>query len=143
MQAEWSTVKAIADTGCIDTWILFPFAANRLMTKSPTDIPPAWRSRLDTLFGTKDWELRFYKERTDVDIFGGDRTIIEKDLTIKGLGAFYADQLRKVFPAVAPNPCILRSESNQPLFQLFFAAANPGNGGRIAIKIAEHILRKI
>ena len=85
MQVEWSTVEAIAATGSIDTWILFPFAANRLMTKSPTDIPPRWRSRLDMLFGTKNWESRFYKEHTLVDIFNGDRIVVEKNLTLKGV----------------------------------------------------------
>jgi three-Cys-motif partner protein len=143
MQAEWATIQAIAATGCVDTWILFPFAANRLMTKSPDDIPTAWRDRLNMLFGTKDWEAKFYKERTLVDIFDGDMTVIEKNLTLQGLGAYYGERLRTVFPVVAPNPRVLHSSGNRPLFQLFFAAANPGKGGEIALKIAEHILSKI
>jgi hypothetical protein len=44
---------------------------------------------------------------------------------------------------IAPNPRILRNTRNAPLFQLFFAASNPGNGGKIAVKIARHILEKI
>lgn len=143
MQAEWATIEAIAATGCIDTWILFPFAANRLMTKSPTDIPTGWRNRLDMLFGAKDWESRFYKERTRISIFEGDMTVIEKNLTLKGLGAYYGERLRTVFPVVAPNPSVLHSERNRPLFQLFFAAAHPGRGGQIALKIAAHILSRI
>ncbi len=143
MQAEWPTIKSIAATGCIDTWILFPFAANRLMTRSPDDIRAGWRKRLDLLFGTKDWEGRFYKERTRVDIFDGDMTVIEKNLTLRGLGAYYGERLATVFPIVAPNPCVLHSNRNRPLFQLFFAAANPGKGGAIALKIAAHILSKI
>lgn len=143
MQAEWSTIEAIAATECIDTWILFPFAANRLMTRSPYDIPTGWRNRLDMLFGTKDWKGRFYKERTRVDIFNGDMTVIEKKLTLQGLGAYYGERLRTIFPVVAPNPRVLHSDGNRPLFQLFFAAANKGRGGEIALKIAEHILSKI
>lgn len=143
MQVEWSTIEAIAATGCIDTWILFPFAANRLMTKSPADIPPGWRTRLNMLFGSEDWESRFYKERTQVDIFTGDMTIVEKNLTLQGLGAYYGERLRSVFPVVAPNPRVLRSSGNRPLFQLFFAAANAGGGGQIALRIAEHILKNI
>jgi len=143
MQAEWATIQAIAATGCIDTWILFPFAANRLMTKAPNDIPDGWRNSLDALFGTKDWETRFYKERTLVDIFSGDMTVIEKNLTLRGLGAYYGERLQTVFPVVAPNPRVLHSNSNRPLFQLFFAASNPGKGGAIALKIAKHILENI
>ncbi len=59
MQAEWDTIQAVAKTGCIDTWILFPFAANRLLTKFPSDIPNAWRLRLNRFFGTDEWEQRF------------------------------------------------------------------------------------
>ncbi len=143
MQAEWATIEAIAATGCIDTWILFPFAANRLMTRSPADIPAAWRDRLQMLFGTKDWESRFYKERTLVDIFSGDTTVVEKNLTLRGLGAYYGERLGAVFPVVAPNPRVLHSANNRPLFQLFFAAANKGKGGEIALKIAKHILENI
>jgi three-Cys-motif partner protein len=144
MQAEWATIEAIAATGCIDTWILFPFAANRLMTKSPDDIPAGWRQRLDKLFGAKDWEGRFYKELTLVDIFNGDMTVIEKNVTLEGLGAYYGERLRTVFPVVAPNPRVLHSDGNRPLFQLFFASgANPDRGGKIALKIAAHILSKM
>jgi three-Cys-motif partner protein len=143
MQAEWKTVEAIAATGCIDTWILFPFAANRLMTRYPTDIPVPWRTRLTRLFGNGDWEGRFYKERTLIDIFSGDVTVVEKTLTLQGLGAFYKERLETIFPVVAPNPKVLRTEKGLPLFQLFFAAANPGRGGQIALKIARHILDKI
>ncbi|HEV2295756.1 MAG TPA: three-Cys-motif partner protein TcmP [Tepidisphaeraceae bacterium] len=131
MQVEWSTIQAIAATEGIDTWILFPFAANRLMTKSPTDIPPGWRSRLDMLFGSKDWESKFYKERTLVDIFNGDTTVVEKNLTLQGLGAYYGERLGSIFPVVAPNPRMLRSSGNRPLFQLFFAAANAGRADRL------------
>ena len=143
MQAEWTTIEAIARTGCIDTWILFPFAANRLMTKSPSDVPQGWRDRLDKLFGTQDWKKQFYKERTLIDIFDGDMTVIEKNLTLLGMGAFYGERLKSVFPTVAPNPRVLHSDAGRPLFQLFFAAGNSGKGGEIALRIATHILDKI
>ncbi|MEM7806834.1 MAG: three-Cys-motif partner protein TcmP [Planctomycetota bacterium] len=144
MQADWSTVRAVAETGCIDTWILFPLAANRLMTRNPADIPDGWRLRLDKLFGSGAWEERFYRPRTITDIFSGDFQVVEKALTLQGLGAFYKEQLQKVFPVVAPNPCTLRSSGNHPLFQLFFAAgAQPDRGGNIAVRMAKHILDKI
>lgn len=114
-----------------------------IVSKSPDSIPPGWRDRLDRLFGTKDWEDRFYKERTLVDIFQGDRKVVEKNLTLQGLGAYYGERLRTVFPVVAPNPCTLYSNENRPLFQLYFAASNAGRGGELALKIASHILSKI
>jgi len=144
MQVNWSTVRAVAATGCIDTWILFPLAANRLMTRNPKDIPDGWRSRLDKLFGSGAWEERFYRPRTINDIFSGDFQVVEKALTLQGLGAFYKEQLQRIYPVVAPNPCMLRSSGNHPLFQLFFAAgAQPDRGGNIAVRMAKHILEKI
>ena len=135
MQVQWTTIQAVAATGCIDTWILFPFAANRLMTRYPADIPDSWRTRLTTLFGTEDWEPKFYKQRRLIDIFSDeDRTIVEKNLTLSGLAAFYEERLKSAFPKVAPNSRVLKTDSGQPLFQLFFAAANPGRGGDLAIK---------
>lgn len=143
MQIEWNTIEAVAGTGCIDTWILFPFAANRLMTQSPSDIPTRWRDRLNKLFGTPAWEQRFYKEHKRRDIFDGDTTVVEKNLRLSGLAAFYGERLQSAFPMVAPNPCVLRNNSGQPLFQLYFAASNPGKGGEIALRIASHILERI
>lgn len=143
MQSEWATIEAVAATGCIDMWILFPFAANRLMTKSPAGIRKSWRDRLDRVFGSNAWETRFYKEHRLIDIFSGDITVVEKNLTFEGLGTFYAERLKGIFPVVAPNPRVLRAADNKPLFQLFFAAANAGKGGQIALRIAEHILKKI
>ena len=139
MQVEWATVRAIAGTGCIDTWILFPFAANRLMTHYPKDIPDAWRARLDALFGTNEWEQRFYRQRRQTDIFLGDVTVVEKQLTLSGLAAFYEERLRSVFPVVAPNSRVLKTDAGQSLFQLFFAAGNT-RGGPVALRIATHIL---
>jgi three-Cys-motif partner protein len=143
MQTKWQTIESVAKTGCVDTWILFPFAANRLMTRQPTGIPDPWRISLNNLFGTDDWEKRFYKERVLINIFNGDTKVVEKNLTMKGLGAFYHERLRSIFPVVAPNPRMLLTTGNQPLFQLFFAAANRGKGGEIALKIAKHILDHI
>jgi len=143
MQVEWSAIQAIAGTRAIDVWILFPFAVNRLLTKDPKDIPSAWRKRLNDIFGSDEWAKRFYKERTIEDMFSGSETVVEKALTLKGLGAYYHERLQTVFPIVAPNPRVLRNSRNSPLFQLFFAAANPGKGGEIAVKIAQHILREI
>ena len=143
MQAEWETIQAVASTRVIDVWILFPFAVNRLLTRRPDDMLPGWSDSLTRLFGTDEWLSRFYRERQVDNIFTGSETVVEKQLTFKGLGAFYLERLRAIFPVVADNPRVLRNTRNQPLFQLFFAAANPGRGGQIALQIATHILNRI
>jgi three-Cys-motif partner protein len=143
MQVAWSTIQAVASTRKIDVWILFPFAVNRLLTSRLDDMQPGWPAALDKLFGTRDWQTRFYRQRQVDNIFTGPETVVEKSLTFKGLGAFYMERLRSIFPVVADNPRVLRNTRNQPLFQLYFAAANKGRGGQIALKIASHILDRI
>jgi three-Cys-motif partner protein len=143
MQADWATIEAIAATKAIDVWILFPFAVNRLLTRNPKDLQPGWRERLNRVFGSEEWYNRFYVERRIEQFFGEPETVVEKNLTLAGLAAYYKERLESVFPMIAPNPRILRNTRNAPLFQLFFAASNPGNGGKIAVKIARHILEKI
>lgn len=143
MQVDWSTLEAIGATRAIDVWILFPFATNRLLTRDPNDIPPSWQSRLTKMFGSEDWRNEFYKLRVVPDLFSDAESVMEKDVTLERLGDYYLTRLQAVFPMVAPNPRVLRNTRNSPLFQLFFAAANPGRGGEIALKIAKHILGKI
>ena len=143
MQVEWPTIEAIAKTQAIDVWILFPFAVNRLLTRYPQDIPAGWRDRLNKMFGSEDWQDRFYKTKTSANIFSGPEEVVEKALTLQGLGAYYRERLDRVFAKVAPNPRMLLNSRNSPLFQLHFAAGNPGRGGEIALRIAEHILNNI
>ncbi len=143
MQVEWPTIEAIAKTRSIDVWILFPFAVNRLLTRDPQDIPPGWQDRLNKMFGSEDWQRRFYRTKTTANIFSGPEEVVEKALTLQGLGSYYRERLAKVFSRVAPNPRMLLNSRNSPLFQLHFAAANPDRGGEIALRIAEHILNNI
>jgi three-Cys-motif partner protein len=143
MQVNWRTIEAVAQTEAIDVWILFPYAVNRLLTRYPEDMPMGWRSRVSLMFGSDDWQQRFYRRRTIESMFSGPETVVEKSLTLQGIGAYYMERLKEAFPVVAPNAVVLRNNRNAPLFQLFFAAGNPGRGGEIALKIASHILDKI
>jgi three-Cys-motif partner protein len=143
MQIDWATMEAIAKTKAIDVWILFPLgmAVNRLLTKDPAKIPQVWRNRLNRMFGSEDWFDTFYMEEVSPNLLGEDKRV-QKVGTIETISGYYRQKLMGVFPKVAVNPRILRNSMNAPLFQMFFAAANPGRGGDIAIKIAQHILKE-
>jgi three-Cys-motif partner protein len=135
MQVKWDTVQAIADTEAIDLWILFPLGigANRLLTNDG-NIPDGWRQRLNDVFGTEEWEDRFYeKEQT---LFGESR---KKVTSFEGIGQFYMERLEDEFAEVAPNPRPLRNSQGNPMYLLCFAAGNP-KGAPTAVNIAEHIL---
>jgi len=138
-QVEWRTIEAVATTRAVDVWILFPLmAVNRLLAKDPNK---ACRPRLDTLFGTPDWFERFYRTRRLDDIFGRPLEVIRKACDFKSIGEFYEARLRAVFADVATERCVWENSRGSPLFQFFFAAAN-ANGAPIALRIANHILKR-
>ena len=143
MQIDWATMEAIAKTEAMDVWILFPLgmAVNRLLTRDPSKIPQVWRNRLNRMFGSEDWFDTFYREEVSPNLLGEEKRV-QKVGTIETISGYYRQKLMSVFPKVAENPRILRNSMNAPLFQMFFAAANPGRGGDIAIRIAQHILKE-
>ncbi|MDY7010927.1 MAG: three-Cys-motif partner protein TcmP [Planctomycetota bacterium] len=143
MQIDWVTMEAVAKTQAIDVWITFPLGVgvNRLLTKDPAMIPPSWRSRLNRMFGSDDWFDIFYKERVSRGLLGENKEI-SKDCTFETISKYYQDKLKTVFAKVADNPRVLSNSTGNPIFQLHFAAGNPGRGGEIAKRIAQHILKE-
>ena len=145
MQVEWSTVKAIAATKAIDVWILFPLgmAVNRVLTNDFKKMPQTWAGRLSAVFGSEDWRKTFYSDSTTPTFFDEEGSQIRKSCSLEQIGTYYHQRLKDIFPAVADNPAVLKNSAGSPLFQLHFAAANAGKGGKIALKIAEHLLKGI
>src|SRR4030043_59860 len=139
-EVEWATIEAIAKTKCIDVWILFPLmAVNRLLAKNHKKV---FYDCLNRIFGPKDWFEHFYKTRTLDDLFGKSVDIISKACDFDGIGSFYKNRLKTIFPGVAEEPRVFYNSRGSALFQLFFAAGNT-KGAPIAIKIAEHLIRNI
>jgi len=58
------------------------------------------------------------------------------------VGQYFNERLKTVFAGVVEAPGILRNSANNPLYLLCFAAGNP-RGARIAVKIAEHLLKEL
>ena len=138
---EWATLEAIASTRAIDLWTLFPLgvAVNRLLMRDPSHIPPGWRDRLDRVFGSDDWFDAFYEQGATEGLFGDERET-RKACTFEDISEYYLGKLRGIFPKVADNPRVLYNSSGNPIFEVCFAAANPGRGGDIALRIAQCIL---
>lgn len=142
MQVEWKTIEAIASTRAIDLWLLFPLGigVNRLLTRSG-DIPASWRQRLDLLLGTKDWYDEFYKVEATPTLFGTEQERVVK-ATMKTIGRYFNDRLKEVFAGVIEEPGVLRNSANNPLYLLCFAVGND-RGKKIALRIAEHLLKEV
>ncbi len=142
MQVEWKTIDAIAKTKAIDLWVLFPLGigVNRLLTKSG-GIPQSWKRRLDLLLGTEDWYEEFYRVESTPTLFGKPEDQVVK-ATIDTIGQYFIRRLKTVFAGVADEPKVLLNSANCPLYLLCFAVGNP-KGANIALKIANHLLKKV
>lgn len=146
MQVEWRTLEAIARTKAIDLWLLFPLGAavNRMITRSGK-ISEAWRSRLNLLFGTSDWEEACYQTASPPSqgtLFSAQPAPKEK-VPIEQIGRYFFERLKTLFPEGAVSePVALKNSANCPLYLLWFAASNE-RGARVALKIAKHILNGV
>jgi three-Cys-motif partner protein len=136
MQVEWRTIETIAQTRGIDMWLLFPiFGVNRMLVRHGKP-PESWRAKLNSVFGTAQWEDSFYAT-TESRLIEGVRSV-SKTANIDKVTKFFVNRLRGIFAAVA-DPLVLRNNRDAALFLLLFAAANE-KGAPTAIKIARHIL---
>ncbi|MGN6183958.1 MAG: three-Cys-motif partner protein TcmP [Thermoanaerobaculia bacterium] len=142
MQVEWKTIEAVAATKAIDMWLLFPLGmgVNRVL-KRDGNIPDSWRSRLNLLLGTEEWEQEFYRVEKTPTLFGEDEEWVTK-ASMQVIGGFFNRQLKTIFAGVADRPGVLRNLRGSPLYLFCFAAANP-HGAPIALKIANHILKEL
>src|SRR5262249_2545036 len=136
-----NTIERIASTRAIDLWVLFPLGmgVNRLLKKAG-DIPPAWRTRLDRLFGTGDWFAEFYSAQKSPSLYDDPEDRVVKAST-EVIGGYFNRRLQERFAAVAERAAVLRNSRNSPLYLLCFAASNE-KGARTAVKIANDLLRE-
>jgi three-Cys-motif partner protein len=141
MQVHWQTLEAAARTKAVDLWYLFPLgvAVVRLM-KRDGSISEKWRSKLDSIFGTKDWFAHFYRRQSDLGLFGEQQTVTREG-SFDEIKDYFLARLRSLFPGVAKNPLLLTNSRGRPLYLLCFACANP-NAVEPALQIAEHVLGK-
>lgn len=141
MQVDWDTVAAIAGTGAMDLWLLFPLGigVNRLLLRS-AEIPAAWQDKLDAFLGTQQWRESLYRVRPDQASLFGSGDDVRIKATVDEIGRYFLDRLRTVFPGVAEEPGVLRNSRNSPLYLFSFAVSN-ARGQPIALRIATHLLR--
>ncbi|MEO6806675.1 MAG: three-Cys-motif partner protein TcmP [Edaphobacter sp.] len=135
MQVKWKTVGTLAKTKGVDLWYLFPLATRVLTHDGNMD--ESWANKLDSLFGTPNWRLRFYSQHVQPGLFGEVESV-KRNATALNIQSFIEERLRSCFAEVADSRII--SNARSPIFSLCFAASNE-KGSKTAIKIAQHILR--
>jgi len=143
MEVRWETLEAIARTGALDMWLLFPLGAmNRLLTKTGA-IDSHWEEALNQTLGTNEWRSAMYSTAGDQLTLDGSVPIKAKQPTA-ALWQFAKGRLQTIFGGGVDNPAILRNSKNSPLFAFFFAVSNPNpRASGLAHKIGKHILDHI
>ena len=142
-QTDWATIAAIARTGAIDTWILFPlFAIRRMLPRDalPDSISAVWAGHLNRVFGDNSWRA-LYSVSPQMHMFDTDPRV-ETERGVDGIVGLYRAKLAAAFPHVAPDSRRLFNSQGSPLFEFLFAAGNL-RGGAIAVRIATHLLRTL
>ena len=137
---KWETFQAIAATGAIDVWYLFPFhAANRMMTRSG-EMDPTWTEKLNSIFGDDSWKNRFYRTDPQMNLFGTTEVI--KEVSTEALKEYIEERLGSVFAKVSSNSRVLLNRKNSPLFLFCFAVSNKAPKAiGLALKVANYILK--
>lgn len=146
MHVEWSTLEAIAKTGAIDVWYLFPYSGlYRQAAKNADAMDSDKLESITRLLGTDEWRKEFYAPQRQTDLFGNE-TGDAREADHADMLKYVSKRLKTLFPAVA-EPKILyqagdsKNPSGAPLFALYFAASNPSpKAYGLALKIAKDIL---
>ena len=138
MQLEWASILELAEAG-IDIWILTPsgIGVNRLLKKNG-EISDIWINRLEKFLGLSEKEIReyFYKEKTELTLFGEEKYVSKEENTIEKAGGLYKSRLEMVFKYVS-EPFILKSTKGNIMYHMFLASNN-----FTAVKIANDIIKK-
>lgn len=144
-QVEWATIKEIARLQMFDTWILFPAGTlGRMLptTKRPEHVTPAWKVRLDTVYGSGCWE-GLYEQETRRSLFGGRLSRLVREPGEEGLTTIYKDNLRDLFgERFLDRSAPPANSRGRVLYDFLFCVGHPG-GTRVAKRIAGDLLRRI
>jgi len=141
LEVEWDLIRKLADTEACDVWYLFPLGGVIRMMKNDGNLPDAWSSRLDKLFGSHDWHDEFYKPSPQQSLFGPGDEILTKDATTEHVVVYVRQRLGDVFAAVS-DAAILRNSKGAPLFALVLGVSNPSpNAQGAALRIANHLVK--
>jgi three-Cys-motif partner protein len=140
-ETNWAMLRAIAATKALDMFWLFPLSA--VYRNAPHDhgmLTSEKRAMVSKCLDCTEWEDSFYGVSKAVvrDLFDDAPKVRHVD--IENIEAFVMQRLRGIFPHVE-KPARLLGTTKAPLFNLFFAMANPSPAAKmVASPIARHLL---
>ncbi|MEG3155136.1 three-Cys-motif partner protein TcmP [Sphingomonas sp. RB1R13] len=127
MSVRWDTLRFLAATSRADVWYLFPLHAElRQLSHDHAALDPSKRAALNEVFGTLDWEERFYALRpTPTNLFEfADAATFSRVADPDKVERFAAERLQTIFGFVSePIPILTRHKLRK--FSLFLLSGNP------------------
>ena len=143
MEVQWATLKALADTGAVDVWYLFPLhAAVRQLARDYSAVDESKRRSLNEVFGTEDWQSELYSFDAGMDLFKQPIDRKTRTATPRQIEAYAMARLETVFVYVS-DPLPLLLERGAQLFSLFCATGNHSRAAHDLIrKGVKHVLTK-
>jgi three-Cys-motif partner protein len=119
MGFAWETLKAIAATGLLDVWYLFPLSGVfRQASRSLDAVDQHKAAALDCCLGTPAWRDAIYREERQLDLFG-NAPGMERFADVDAIEHFVSNRLQEVFPAVAKPLHLPHANGSAVLFVVF------------------------
>lgn len=148
MQVEWATLEAVARTGAIDVWYLFPLSGvTRQLAKAEHKLDDDKRRSLTRVFGTSGWMQAFYDQSPVPDLFGD--VTVERHADSHAIAGWVTERLRLLFPTVEGPLLLRKSKAGKPssgpaLFALYFLMASPSpKAAALAKRISAGVVAKL
>ena len=145
-QVDWSTLEAVADTGRVDLWYLFPawIGVARQITNSGVVLPQSERS-IDRMFGPHDWRAVALKteERTQANLFEPPQEEVVKIATAESMTKFMIRSMKSIFRGGVLDSWAPVGKDGRHWFSLLFACANPSHkANSLAVSRAKQIMSR-
>lgn len=143
-QVSWETLVAIAKTGAIDLWYLFPAGlgvTRQISNRANFDNDKA--ASLDRLFGTIEWRNQFVRRDSVTELDGTTREVATKQADADFVTRYMIGRMREIFKGGVLDAWLPLGERGGHWYSLLFAWANPNRAaGDIAERIAKHLMTR-
>jgi three-Cys-motif partner protein len=127
MSVRWDTLCFLSETRRTDVWYLFPLhAALRQLSHNHDALDESKRAALNEVFGTPDWEQRFYEHQSaPTNLFEfADAAAPSRNADPDKVERFAAEQFRNIFSFVS-DPIPILAKRKLRMFSLFLLSGNP------------------
>jgi three-Cys-motif partner protein len=145
-QVSWSTLKALAETGKVDVWYLFPaWIGVARQVKNSGKILEDAEASIDLMFGPHDWRKASVRQAEVMqnDLFGHSKEDMEKIASADSITLFMIKCMETIFAGGVSNAWLPLGRNGRHFYSLLFACANPGPKAKLlAQRVAKEIMTR-